>query len=108
MKIGSGQELPVAVSSASLKKAEQDKNAAPASVAQQSARKSPGTAASVTVSTLARALDVADRGVGLDFDSKKVAEIRAAIKEGSYKVNPEAIADKLLSNAQEMLSVTEK
>jgi negative regulator of flagellin synthesis FlgM len=108
MKIGTGQELPGAVGSASLKKAEQDKSAAPASIAQQSAQAAPSTGASVSVSTLARTLETADRGVGTDFDSKKVAEIRAAIKDGTFKVDPEAIADKLLSNAQEMLSVTSK
>lgn len=105
MKIGTGQELPGAVGSASLKKAEQDKSAAPASIAQQGAQTAPSTGASVSVSTLARTLETADRGVGSDFDSKKVAEIRAAIKDGTFKINPEAIADKLLSNAQEMLSV---
>ena len=108
MKIGSGPDLPVAVNSASLKKAEQDKSTAPAGVAQQAARAMPTEGASVTVSTLARTLEQSDRGVGSDFDSKKVASMRAAIKDGTYAVNPEAIADKLLSNAQEMLKVTEK
>ncbi|WP_394790096.1 flagellar biosynthesis anti-sigma factor FlgM [Rhodoferax sp.] len=108
MKIGQGPELPVAVSSASLKKAEQEKDAAPASVAQTAARATPTAGASVSVSNLARTLEQTDKGVGADFDSKKVATIRAAIAGGTYTVNPEAIADKLLSNAQEMLNVTEK
>lgn len=41
-----------------------------------------------------------------EFDAAKVAAISKAIDEGSYKVNPEAIADKLLANAQELLSKT--
>jgi len=106
MKIGTGPELPGAVGSASLKKAEQDKSTAPASIAQQGAQTAPSIGASVSVSTLARTLESADKGVTSDFDRKKVAEMRAAIKDGTFKVNPEAIADKLLSNAQEMLSVT--
>nr|WP_315429757.1 flagellar biosynthesis anti-sigma factor FlgM [uncultured Albidiferax sp.] len=108
MKIGQGLELPVAVSSANVKKTEQDKEAAAASLAQKGARATPSAGASVSVSTLARTLEQTDRGVGADFDAKKVADIRAAIKGGTYAVNPEAIADKLLANAQEMLDVTEK
>jgi negative regulator of flagellin synthesis FlgM len=37
---------------------------------------------------------------------QKVAAVRSAIQDGSYVVNPEAIADKLLANAQEMLKRT--
>lgn len=40
---------------------------------------------------------------GSDFDAKKVEEIRTAIAEGRFKVNPEAIADKLLSSVSELL-----
>ena len=36
-------------------------------------------------------------------DAKKVATMKAAIANGTFKPNPEAIADKLLSNAQELL-----
>ena len=108
MKIGQGLELPAAVSSATVKKTEQDKEAAPAGLAQKGARANPTAAASVSVSTLARTLEQSGRSVGADFDARKVADIRAAIKGGTYKINPEAIADKLLSNAQEMLDVTDK
>jgi negative regulator of flagellin synthesis FlgM len=38
------------------------------------------------------------------FNSEKVAAMKAAIADGSFKVNPEAVADKMLSNAAEMLS----
>ena len=105
MKIGPGTEIPVAVSSAALKKADQDKEAAPASMAEKGARAIPTAGAQVSVSTLARTLEQNDRAVGSDFDSKKVADIKAAIKNGTFKINPEAIADKMLDNAQEMLSV---
>ncbi|MCS7101491.1 MAG: flagellar biosynthesis anti-sigma factor FlgM [Burkholderiaceae bacterium] len=38
-----------------------------------------------------------------DFDARKVEEVRAAIAEGRLKINPEAIADKLLASAAELL-----
>jgi negative regulator of flagellin synthesis FlgM len=40
---------------------------------------------------------------GSDFDVKKVEEIRNAIAEGRFKVNAEAVADKLLSSVSELL-----
>jgi len=39
-----------------------------------------------------------------EFDAEKVARISKSIEDGSFKINPEAIADKLISNAQELLS----
>lgn len=38
-----------------------------------------------------------------DFDSEKVDRIRKAISDGTYKINADAIADKLLTNAQDLL-----
>ena len=38
-----------------------------------------------------------------DFDADKVARISQAIASGSYKVNAEVIADRLIANAQELL-----
>ena len=40
---------------------------------------------------------------GSDFDVKKVAEIRNAISEGKFKVNSDAIADKLLASVSDLL-----
>jgi negative regulator of flagellin synthesis FlgM len=40
------------------------------------------------------------------FDAAKVERVSQAIKDGTYKVNPEAIADKLIANAQELLTRT--
>jgi negative regulator of flagellin synthesis FlgM len=38
-----------------------------------------------------------------EFDSEKVKRIAQAIREGKFTVNAEAIADKLIANAQELL-----
>ena len=38
-----------------------------------------------------------------EFDADKVSRIAQAIRDGKFQVNPEAIADKLIANAQELL-----
>ena len=52
---------------------------------------------SVTVAQLAAG---GSEGV---FDTAKVQRISDAIRDGKFSVNPEAIADKLIANAQELL-----
>lgn len=80
-------------------------NASASTTASNNASQSTRSAGvAVTVSTLARGLERTGRGEGADVDMQKVATVRTAIQEGTYVVNPEAIADKLLSNAQEMLN----
>jgi negative regulator of flagellin synthesis FlgM len=41
-----------------------------------------------------------------EFDTGKVAKISQSIDDGTFKVNPGVIADKLISNAQELLQKT--
>ena len=108
MKIGQTPDNSIQIqagNAASTQKAGQNANASTAAStgAAQSTR-SAGVA--VTVSTMARGLEKTDRNEGADIDTQKVASVRAAIQNGTYVVNPEAIADKLLSNAQEMLNRT--
>lgn len=102
MKIGQTSELPGGLPPTGL--AKQAK--APASAA-EGATKDALVASSagvpVTVSTAARALSPATRSMA-DFDAGKVKSVRAAIEKGEFSVDAEAIADKLLSNAQEILS----
>lgn len=43
-------------------------------------------------------------GVEGDFDAEKVERIARAIREGQFKVNAEAIADKLLAHTGELMS----
>ncbi|MDP3225290.1 MAG: flagellar biosynthesis anti-sigma factor FlgM [Rubrivivax sp.] len=57
--------------------------------------------AQVALSPAASALS----GVSSDptFDTAKVERIAQAIRDGQFKVNAEAIADKLIVNAEELL-----
>jgi negative regulator of flagellin synthesis FlgM len=108
MKIGQPIDIPASVSptaSGAAQKAVQNASAstAAASNANESTR-SAGVA--VTVSTLARALEKPSATETADVDAQKVANVKSAIQNGTYVVNAEAIADQLLSNAQEMLHRT--
>ena len=108
MKIGQTPDNSIQVqlgNTAATQKAGQNANAsATASSGATQSTRSAGVA--VTVSTLARGMEKTGRGEAADIDTQKVASVRAAIQDGTYVVNPEAIADKLLFNAQEMLNRT--
>ncbi len=106
MKIGQNPEVPSAVSQATnaAQKPAQANLPASASATANESNRSAGVA--VTVSTLARALEKTDATQPGDIDTKKVEAVRTAIQDGTYTVNPEAIADKMLANAQEMLTRT--
>lgn len=56
--------------------------------------------AQVALSPAAATLMSSDDG---SFDAAKVQRIADAIRDGKYQVNAEAIADKLIANAQELL-----
>ena len=43
-------------------------------------------------------------GTTPEFDAEKVARISKEIADGTFKIDPGAIADKLISNAQELLT----
>ena len=68
--------------------------------------KSTGTAegVSVSVSVESAALDKPESSTSGDIDMAKVNTMKAAIRNGTFTVNPQVIADKMLSNAQEMIS----
>ncbi|MDR0528937.1 MAG: flagellar biosynthesis anti-sigma factor FlgM [Zoogloeaceae bacterium] len=45
----------------------------------------------------------AGKAVSAPVNQSRVAEIKTAIAEGRFRVNPEAIADRLIRTAQEMI-----
>jgi len=105
MKITSHTEIPstpTPVNSATTANAQ--KASQGAAGAAQSSATSAGV--SVSVSTLSRALEQPEPTTSSEIDTAKVNAMKTAIQNGTFKVNPEAIADKLLSNAQEMLNPT--
>ncbi|MGM9426925.1 flagellar biosynthesis anti-sigma factor FlgM [Hydrogenophaga sp. MI9] len=79
--------------------------AAAASGAAAAASAQPQAGVTVTLSSSAtQALSGA--GNNDVFNADKVEAMKAAIADGSFKVNAEAIADKMLSNAAEMLGAS--
>jgi negative regulator of flagellin synthesis FlgM len=42
-------------------------------------------------------------GTSAEFDADKVARMSEAIANGTFRINADAIADKLIANAQELL-----
>jgi negative regulator of flagellin synthesis FlgM len=85
--------------------------AAPAATARatpdEAAKLAPGGAtdasAKVEISGTAASLMAGVKAAPAEFDSAKVTSISKAIADGTFSVNAEAIADKLIANAQEVL-----
>ena len=102
MKIGQQPELPGALAQTGLaKQAKTPPSAAEGAAKDAAVVSSAGVP--VTVSTAARALNQTTRSTA-EFDAGKVQAVRTAIEKGTFSVNAEAIADKMLSNAEEILA----
>ena len=104
MKIGQPSDLPIAPTSPATSGA----SSAPAKAASQGAaatatHNASSAGVSVTVSAQVRTLAQAGPSESAEVDMDKVNAVRSEIEQGTYVVNPEAIADKLLANAKEML-----
>ena len=94
MKIGPlDNKLPVAPAAA-------ERKATPAANGKAGAESSSTVSISPAASALAEAA-----GDG-SFDAAKVELMSQALRNGTFKVNPEAIADKLIANAQDLLART--
>lgn len=100
MKIGPKPELPSSVVQAGTAK-QQLRAATPA--AESLVRGRSAAASSMAVTLSRTSMEPVGRSTD-DFDAVRVKAMRAAIENGTFKVNAEAIADKLLAGAQEMLS----
>lgn len=103
MKINPSSDSPVALSSNAASLAAKSAPVASAQ-AQTTAAKNPQMAGvAVTVSKLARAMEAEGTSDLAEVDMAKVNAVKQAISDGTFKVNAGVIADKLLSNAQDML-----
>lgn len=105
MKIGQPSDKPV-VSTPAAAAGSPVAPKAGSGAAVAAGKKAGPAGVAVTVSTRAHALERAHQDEAADVNMEKVEAVRSAIEQGTYVVNPEAIADKLLSNAKEMLNRT--
>jgi negative regulator of flagellin synthesis FlgM len=62
-----------------------------------------GAEASAQVALSPAAAELTGAKVDPAFDAAKVERIAQAIRDGRFVINPEAIADKLIVNAEELL-----
>ena len=60
-----------------------------------------GDGATVKISSAATGALAA--AAGADVDLEKVRQVQAALAQGTYRANPEAIADQLIASAQALL-----
>jgi negative regulator of flagellin synthesis FlgM len=93
MKIGPLDAKPVSVAVAA------DRKAAPATAGKPGTK----TEASTEVKLSATASELTGAAADPSFDAQKVDRIAGAIRDGSYKVDADKIADKLIGNAQDLL-----
>jgi negative regulator of flagellin synthesis FlgM len=80
--------------------------AAAGAVAGASAAAKPQAGVTVTLSSASQAISSASGTSGDVFNAQKVEAMKLSIANGTFQVNPEAIANKMLSNAAEMLGST--
>jgi negative regulator of flagellin synthesis FlgM len=84
-----------------------DNTLPPAPVAGERKTATPTGSNASTVSTVAISPEASALASGDgSFDAAKVDRISQSIQDGTYQVNHEAIADKLIANAQELLART--
>ena len=98
MKIGQIHNTAATAAVANNDRKATDANKKAATQATASASES-----STQVELSATASALSDQGGDPAFDSAKVERIAQAIRDGRFTVNHEAIADKLITNAQELL-----
>lgn len=106
MKVGQNtnvEMLAAKLQQNATQQAHQTKSGTAAEVLQQTRTNAAGVP--VTVSNSARSLDQ-NAKASSDIDMSKVNAIRAAIANGTFKVNASVIADKMLVDAAELLAVS--
>ena len=103
MKIGHPLDNAILINTGVQTPSTKPERDAGATATANAAKSTLSTGMAITVSTAARSLSAAGRSDTADVDMDKVNAVRAAIQQGTYKINADAIAGKLLSNAQELL-----
>jgi len=104
MKIGQGSEIPTAVSQATSAAQKAPSAPVPASAGATANQSTRSAGVAVTVSNLAKELEQSGSASAADIDTKKVETVKAQIQDGTYTVNPEAIADKMLADSEEQMT----
>ena len=104
MKIGNPADKPLAVAPSASPAAGVDsaKAGSPGAPGATATAVVPDAGATVALSSAAATL--LSGGTPAEFDAEKVARISQAIADGSFEVHADAIADKLIANARELLS----
>lgn len=106
MKVNSPTEQSVSVKSAGPTKPAERLGASVGNAATAAAAPESSAGVAVTLSPVTQTMTNGVARSGTDvFNAEKVQAMRQAIQNGSFSVNAEVIADKLLSNAREMLGV---
>ena len=88
-----------------------DKTGTPAKATAEAAKQAAtagGADPSAKVELSSSAASLMAGASSADFDAEKVSRISQAIADGSYKINAEVIADKLIANPQEVLGTVQR
>ncbi len=104
MKIGNSPEGSVAPAKAEQRPAARKPEATGTTEGARPAASAPAPSTQVAISSAAKlAASASTSTEDGSFDAAKVQRIAQAITEGKFTINAQAIADKLVSNAQELL-----
>ncbi|MDP3522557.1 MAG: flagellar biosynthesis anti-sigma factor FlgM [Hydrogenophaga sp.] len=80
-----------------------------ASHSQRGSEAQPDAGVTVSLSPASQTITASVAKAGGDvFNAQKVEAVKTAIANGTFSINAEAVADKLLSNARDMLGVAAK
>jgi len=104
MKIGNPADKPLVVGPVAGPAHGVDAARAGSHDSQTATAVAPDPSATVELSSAAATL----LSGGAPFDAEKVARSSQAIADGSFKVNPDVIADKLIGNARELLAKVQR